>query len=253
MTCPQNCTTCPAWSEWSSCSVTCGSGTKSRTRTCTGPSSNCPEESEQTSCDTGLTCDVDCDTDCYTWGSWSSCSATCDGGTSTRERVCSLTAQSVCSSSENKNCGTETCPPNTCTPCPGSNGEWTEWGQCSKTCGGGIQNRFRMLCGPNCDPEEQLRVCSTDSCDGCTTCDDCCDSWSSWGYCSATCGGSQSRTRSCGLYVNCQDSESKVCFSAPCVFLTKNCCRRENAWVKLIEALNPHNFVAEQYENLKNL
>ena len=35
------------WSSWSSCSVSCGEGTKSRTRTCNGPAKVCVGEQKQ--------------------------------------------------------------------------------------------------------------------------------------------------------------------------------------------------------------
>ena len=205
VTCP-DCTSCQDWTEWSACSATCGTGTRTRTQSC--GDANCSDNTQSENCNTD-NCPIVCDTDCNTWGSWSSCSTTCGGGTSTRTRSCSGSAQNACQASENKNCGMDTCPPDTCIPCSGANGAWTEWGHCSKTCGGGTQTRFRMLCGPNCNPEEELRICSTNTC-GCTSCDECCDTWSAWGHCSATCDGSQTRTRSCGLYLGCPDSDSQV-------------------------------------------
>ena len=156
-----DCTNCQDWTQWSVCSASCGIGTRTRTQSC--GDSSCTDNTESENCNTD-NCPIVCDTDCTTWGSWSSCSATCDGGISTRARTCSGSAQNVCQLSEDKTCGTDTCAPNTCVPCVGSTGAWTEWGQCSKTCGGGIQNRFRLLCGPSCNPEEDRRICSTNRC-----------------------------------------------------------------------------------------
>ena len=66
--------TVSSWSSWSSCSRTCGSGVKTRTRTKTSYAScggSCHYHSfqETKTCNSNC-CPVDC---LYSWGSWSSC------------------------------------------------------------------------------------------------------------------------------------------------------------------------------------
>eukprot|EP00058_Branchiostoma_floridae_P018788 XP_002604277.1 hypothetical protein BRAFLDRAFT_88566 [Branchiostoma floridae] len=80
------------WSPWSGCSVTCGSGTQTRDRSCTNPApahggADCvgPDEEAQ-DCDTGVPCPVD--GEWSDWSPWSGCSVTCGSGTETRDRSC---------------------------------------------------------------------------------------------------------------------------------------------------------------------
>jgi len=73
---------------------------------------------------------------------------------------------------------------------------WSPWGQCSVSCGNGVQQRSRSCSGSGCagaDDESQLKSCTMVSCSTSTW-----GSWSSWGQCSANCGtGVKQRTRSC--------------------------------------------------------
>jgi len=75
------------WSSWSDCSATCGGGTKTRGRGVVQEAEDggavCPALEEEESCNTDQ-CPVDCEVE--DWSSWSECSATCGGGTRTRER-----------------------------------------------------------------------------------------------------------------------------------------------------------------------
>lgn len=79
------------WTDWSQCSVGCGSGTQTATRTCTNPSpqyggANCQGDSSQT-----RTCNTDpCPVDGVwsDWGPWAACSADCGGGLQLRTRTC---------------------------------------------------------------------------------------------------------------------------------------------------------------------
>jgi len=77
------------------------------------------------------------------WGTWSSCSKTCGGGTQSRTRDCNVAqnggSTAVCTSSET---ATRSCSNNAC-PVDSSWASWGSWGACSKTCGGGTQSRTR--------------------------------------------------------------------------------------------------------------
>ncbi|KAM4544149.1 SCO-spondin [Fundulus diaphanus] len=85
------CTTLPCpvyepWSPWSSCSVSCGHGQRTRTRSCQdiegGPS--CVDTTQTESCDL-----PSCPEGCLLseWSPWSECSSTCGGGVSTRNKT----------------------------------------------------------------------------------------------------------------------------------------------------------------------
>ena len=77
-------------------------------------------------------------------------------------------------------------------------GPWSEWTQCSQTCGGGSQER-RRECGlarsnldnPCLQPLREERGCNELPCPVFSP-------WSSWSACSVSCGGgNQTSTRKC--------------------------------------------------------
>ena len=161
----QSCNTqlCPgvvngAWSAWSaygSCSKTCGTGLKTRTRTCTNPA---PVNggricygaaSSSTSCK-DASCPGAIDGMWSVWGSWGTCSVTCARGLRSRTRTCTNPAPA----NEGDNCvgGTRGYASCNAGKCPGFvDGAWSAWGSwtgCSKTCGVGYNYKRRTCTNP---------------------------------------------------------------------------------------------------------
>ncbi|KAM4026917.1 LOW QUALITY PROTEIN: SCO-spondin-like [Anomaloglossus baeobatrachus] len=130
---------CPVygpWSDWSPCSVTCGGGHRWRNRTCTeeGPGEvTCGSEThEEEECNRPA-CPVDCVlTD---WSEWSTCSASCGGGTSERNRTILVAADpggQPCPAPLRLH---RTCNPHNCTPgCPGDQVFSNCASSCPRTC-----------------------------------------------------------------------------------------------------------------------
>ena len=177
------------WSSWSSCSKTCGGGT--RTRTCTNPApsgggANCVGATSE-ACNTQA-CAIN-----GGWSSWSACSKTCGGGINTRtcnnpapvgSGLLCLKEDGSRGLSETKACNTQACA---------INGGWSSWSSCSKTCGGGTRTRTCTNPAPsgggaNCVGATS-EACNTQACaiNG---------GWSSWSSCSKSCGGG-AQNRAC--------------------------------------------------------
>ncbi len=148
-----------AWSKWSSCTKGCGGGTKRRTRSCVSPA---PENggrdcigisSQESPCNTKPCVSQKVTKAAWSpWSRWSGCSKKCGGGTKERTRTCA--------SSVTKN-GRITCvgplrEEASCNPEPCEKGEkidggwsaWSNWGWCSKVCGGGTKRRSRRCDNP---------------------------------------------------------------------------------------------------------
>ncbi|XP_071325001.1 adhesion G protein-coupled receptor B1 [Trachinotus anak] len=135
------------WSPWSLCSSTCGRGYRSRTRTCTPPQFGgdpCEGPEKQTKFCNIAVCPVDGVWN--EWSSWSSCSASCSNGTMQRTRECNGPSYggSECRGEwlETVDCFLGECPVD------GKWQPWSLWSGCSKTCGGGSQQRNRICYGP---------------------------------------------------------------------------------------------------------
>ncbi|XP_031442354.1 adhesion G protein-coupled receptor B1-like isoform X2 [Clupea harengus] len=135
------------WAPWSLCSSTCGRGYRDRMRTCKEPKNGgepCRGPAKQTKfCNIAV-----CPVEGYwnDWSAWSTCSASCSNGTMQRIRECNGPSYggSECRGGwkETSNCFLRDCPVD------GKWQPWTSWSSCSKTCGGGIQERQRNCDGP---------------------------------------------------------------------------------------------------------
>ncbi|XP_054018784.1 thrombospondin-2 isoform X1 [Dryobates pubescens] len=138
------------WSDWTKCSVTCGSGTQMRGRSCDVTRSACTGPHIQTRMCSFKKCDhrIRQDGGWSHWSPWSSCSVTCGVGNITRIRLCNSPVPQM----GGKNCvgngrETEKCEK---VPCPvnGRWGPWSPWSACTVTCGGGIRERSRLCNSP---------------------------------------------------------------------------------------------------------
>jgi len=110
-----------SYGDWSECSVECGRGFKTRTKTCTNPApanggAYCSGSDTET-----RTCDI---TNCVSpvdggwssFGDWSECNAGCGGGTQVRTKTCNNPAPAHggadCEgeATETRSCNTHDCP-----------------------------------------------------------------------------------------------------------------------------------------------
>ncbi|XP_077364123.1 brain-specific angiogenesis inhibitor 2 isoform X5 [Festucalex cinctus] len=156
------------WSSWSLCSVTCGRGTRTRTRKCVNESGAVPcgwPETQTKLCNIAV-CPVE--GKWLEWGPWSRCSVSCNTGTQQRQRRCSASvhgwAECKGAHQESRECTNPSCTGG------GNWGSWNPWNLCSKTCDSGWQRRSRVCEGngeqvyPCEGSAEEVRSCNEKKC-----------------------------------------------------------------------------------------
>ncbi len=173
-------------SDWSTCSTSCGGGSQTRTITqqSSGSGSECPTLSQ--SCNTTPCNPVDCQ---VSWSDWDSCSASCGGGIQTKTGTITQQPQNGGASCPTDLTQTQACNTSPCSiDCQVS--EWSNWSDCSTSCGDGTQTRTRYVTvppqngGASCPLLIESQPCNKGACPV-----DCQVSWSNWNSCSASCGG----------------------------------------------------------------
>ncbi|XP_028403037.1 uncharacterized protein LOC114525804 isoform X2 [Dendronephthya gigantea] len=217
------------WTQWSKCSVACGSDKILRTRKCTNPEpalggSDCLGLSEEERfCSMPNTCPAEAGF--AIWSQWSVCDTECSVGESIRRRVCAdkTNGEVTCNGTSFQNI---TCYAGPC-PVDGNYSEWLSWSSCSGFCGSGFQNRSRTCTNPEpayngagCSgPSSDVKVCQHN-----TPCSDEAGygEWSRWTLCTQTCGkGARIRTRKCKdgsdpSLCTAESSQSKPCDKGAC-------------------------------------
>ena len=170
------CKTWTEWATWSSCSVTCARGSKTRDRKCVGEIGECKgSDNEAADCFAG---------DCPTWSVWkdaTECPVTCGGGLMKIVRECynGIIGMVGCQGEYEKvvTCNDEDCP---------KWNLWSEWTACTSTCGGGTRTARRKCLGGNrgqdgCRGDElRFEPCNMDPCIYWTE-------WNNWTNCQSIC------------------------------------------------------------------
>lgn len=165
---PHNLARCHStgWTLWSSCSTTCGRGSKVRYKMVPD---NCPPGSPQVKGCTLAPCPkVDCDV-APKLLPWSKCSKTCGAGTQFHDWVIRRKPAfggRACPGPALRKCNTQHCPIIDCQV-----GAWGTWSGCTHTCGTGSKLRHRAVKvwdkngGKKCPKVAEMKICDSAPCE----------------------------------------------------------------------------------------
>lgn len=183
------------WSNWTSCSVTCGGdGVRTRSRVkfpAVGSGKECDGSDTETEICTSAPCVGACVT--TDWTEFTPCSKSCNVGSQTRTRTF-ISQQPNCTDSlvETQDCNIGCCPGSSSyyermvnrktilsSIVDGVWSSWSEWSNCTVGCNGGQRTRTR-LCNqpaPDCNGKPcageptEIESCNTQPCTGLTCTD----------------------------------------------------------------------------------
>ncbi|XP_022085366.1 hemicentin-1-like isoform X2 [Acanthaster planci] len=191
------------WQPWGECSVTCGTGIRTRVRYCDNP----PPQYNGRGCDGAPNQQADCimrncpvDGRYGPWTNWQPCSTTCGNGEQIRTRQCNnpppqnFGRDCLGPAMHKRMCSERDCPVD------GRWNEWSAWTTCTRSCNGGLRTRSRTCQAPQNNGRDcvgnniEQDICNVERCPihGNWS------PWEAWTSCSASCdGGRQYRSRSC--------------------------------------------------------
>ena len=219
--CPED---CKIELEWGKCSAICGNGIQKGKAKIVKEAKfggKCNTDIEETKPCMVKPCPGDCKVSDWEWNT--ACSRKCGGGIRKRIRKVERPADpggAPCPPiEEDVQCNTEPCS----VDCKVS--DWSEYGNCSKTCGGGVKKRTRTVIrqkeynGADCPVLEESAPCNTQDCPvDCKMGD-----WKEWSKCTKECGGGK-RTRTRDIIVDTKlngaacpaKEETEDCNIQPC-------------------------------------
>uniref|UniRef100_A0A7S4GQJ7 Spondin-like TSP1 domain-containing protein n=1 Tax=Oxyrrhis marina TaxID=2969 RepID=A0A7S4GQJ7_OXYMA len=229
------------WSEYSSCSATCGGGQQTKTRNVVnvakagGKPCKLADSMYIRPCNTDMCPSGARDCAFSQWTSWNSCSSTCGGGKQKRTRDIAVEATARGAPCEGpmqdwQDCNLQPCSDEEPIPCVW--GLWNSWSSCSSACNGHRQRtrsivQFADHGGMPCQgAERQLGACNmkTAACEDDWPVDCMLSDWSDWTRCTRACdGGQKYRTREVlrearnnGIPCSGPTSESSACNEQSC-------------------------------------
>jgi hypothetical protein len=167
--CPINCVKADTWNEWSICTVTCGGGHRTKTKTITTPAAHGGDEcvdTEVTETCGANNCPIDCEM--TQWSTYSACTKSCGTGSMKRQRSTAVEPHfggEACGHvAETTACNDFACG----VDCVMSS--WSTWTSCTKTCGSGNTQRTKQIStqpldgGVACTADFESKACNVQLC-----------------------------------------------------------------------------------------